>query len=99
MGVTSFASNCNGGGRVELSDIIKARLSDINCCKLSINVGPLYKSAFKLTRTFGKNTDLLTQKGIFPYEYLDSFDKFEETSLPPIESFYPKLNDESVSEG
>ena len=58
----------------------------------------LDKSAFKLiTRTFGKNTDL-TWKGIFPYEYLDSFNRFEETSLQPVESFYSKLNDESVSE-
>ena len=58
-------------------------------------VGSLDKSTVKLTtRTFGKNTDLLTRKGTLPYEYLDSF----ESSLPPIESFYSKLNDENVSE-
>ena len=59
-------------------------------------VGYLDESAFKLTtRAFGKNTDLLTRKGIFPYKYLDSFERFKETS---IELFYLKLNDESVSE-
>ena len=28
----------------------------------------------------------LTRKGIYPYEYMSSWDKFEETQLPPIEA-------------
>ena len=36
--------------------------------------------------------DLLTRKGIYPYEYMSSWDRFEETQLPPIEAFYSKLN-------
>ena len=31
---------------------------------------------------------LLTRKGIYPYEYITSWEKFEETELPPIEAFY-----------
>ena len=31
--------------------------------------------------------DLLTRKGIYPYEYMSSWDKFEEVQLPPIEAF------------
>ena len=30
---------------------------------------------------------LFLRKGIYPYEYMDSFDRFEEVELPPIESF------------
>ena len=30
--------------------------------------------------------DLLTRKGIYPYEYMDSWDRFKETKLSPIES-------------
>ncbi|XP_072403137.1 uncharacterized protein [Diabrotica undecimpunctata] len=37
--------------------------------------------------------DLLTKKGIMPYDYIDSFDRFIETCLPPIESFYNNLED------
>ena len=37
---------------------------------------------------------LLTRKGVFPYEYVDSVAKLAETKLPPIEAFYSKLNDE-----
>ena len=41
--------------------------------------------------------DLLTRKGIYPYEYISSWDCFEETQLPPIEAFYSKLNISSIS--
>ena len=32
--------------------------------------------------------NLLLQKGVYPYEYMDSFDRFQETELPPIGKFY-----------
>ena len=40
---------------------------------------------------------LLTRKGIYPYEYMSSWDRFEETQLPPVEAFYSKLNMSSIS--
>ena len=39
---------------------------------------------------------LLTRKGVYPYEYMTSWDKFK-VSLPPIESFYSKLNMSKIS--
>ena len=42
--------------------------------------------------------DLLTRKGIYPYEYVSSWDKFEETQLPLIEALYSNLNMTNVSE-
>ena len=41
--------------------------------------------------------ELLTRKGVYPYEYMSSWDKFKE-SLPPIEAFYTKLNMSKISE-
>ena len=41
--------------------------------------------------------DLLTRKGIYPYVYMSSWDRFEESQLPPIEAFYSKLNMSSIS--
>ena len=35
---------------------------------------------------------LLTRKGVYPYEYINSWDRFEETQLPPIDAFYSNLN-------
>ena len=31
--------------------------------------------------------DLLLRKGVHPYEYMDSWDRFNETSLPPKKIF------------
>ena len=42
--------------------------------------------------------DLLTRKGAYPYEYVYSWDRFEETQLPPISVFYSNLNMSSISE-
>ena len=36
--------------------------------------------------------DLLTRKGVYPYEYINSWDRFNETQLPPIDAFYSNLN-------
>ena len=41
--------------------------------------------------------ELLIPKGIYPYEYMDSCDRFEETTLPPVNSFYSKLSMSGVS--
>ena len=42
--------------------------------------------------------ELLTKKGVYPYEYMTSCDKFDETSLPPKEVFYSKLNVSDISD-
>ena len=42
--------------------------------------------------------DLLTRKGVYPYEYINSWDQFEETQLPPINAFYSNINISSISE-
>ena len=41
---------------------------------------------------------LLTRKGVYPYEYMSSWDRFEDTKLPPIESFCSSLNMSKISE-
>ena len=42
--------------------------------------------------------NLLTRKGIYPYEYVSSWDRFEEVQLPPIEAFYSNFNMSNISE-
>lgn len=39
---------------------------------------------------------LLLQKNAFPYDYLDSEERFEETQLPPIEYFYSSIKNEGI---
>ena len=40
---------------------------------------------------------LLLRKGVYPYEYVDSFQKFQQTNLPPIEAFFSTLRNEGIS--
>ena len=49
-----------------------------------------------LTKHFKEQTELVKRKGVYPYEYMNSFKRFEETNLPPIESFYSKLTEKSI---
>ena len=40
----------------------------------------------------------LLRKGVYPYEYMNSWEKFNETSIPPKEAYYSKLNEEDISD-
>ncbi len=40
--------------------------------------------------------ELLIQKGVFPYTYLDGFDKLEYSGYPNYESFYDNLKDRNI---
>ena len=37
------------------------------------------------------------KKGVYLYEYMDDWKKFEETSLPPRDAFYSRLNVKGIS--
>ncbi|XP_041985987.1 uncharacterized protein LOC121738160 [Aricia agestis] len=41
---------------------------------------------------------LLTRKGIYPYEYMNSWKRYDEKSLPPKECFYSSLTDHDISD-
>ena len=41
---------------------------------------------------------LLLRKGVYPYEYMDSWERFNETSLPSKEDFYSNLNVENIDD-
>ena len=46
----------------------------------------------------GEFLELLKQKGVYPYEYMDSFKKFFENKVPDRSKCFSSLKDESVSE-
>ena len=41
---------------------------------------------------------LLLRKGVYPYEYVDNWERFSEISLPSKEDFYSNLNMEDTSD-
>lgn len=57
--------------------------------------------SFTITGNYEKDPnklELLLQKGIYPYEYTDSWKWFDEEVLPEKDSFYSKLKMEHVSD-
>lgn len=44
------------------------------------------------------NLKLLERKGVFCYDYIDSWSKFDETSLPAQDKFYSKLTESHISD-
>ncbi|XP_043264093.1 uncharacterized protein LOC122404229 [Colletes gigas] len=63
----------------------------------------LSKDKLQITRSeFQKlsteDFDLLTRKGVFPYEYIDCVEKLEQSCLPSRNSFYSSLTGDTVSE-
>ena len=41
---------------------------------------------------------MLLRKGVYPYKYMDSWERFNETSLPPKKSFYSEIKLEGISD-
>ena len=49
-------------------------------------------------RFFGEKIDLVSRKGVYPYDYMDDFEKFKKQSLPKKTSFFSRLKQEKVSD-
>ena len=46
----------------------------------------------------GKRLNLMSQKGIYPYDFMDSFEKFNQTELPTKDLFNSILNDQHITD-
>ena len=62
-----------------------------------------WETRFRYTSTnpyIKSKTDLnlLTDKGVYPYDYMNSWEKFDETKLPKKEYFYSKLYEENIAD-
>ena len=83
-------------GRLEFKDSAQFLLTSL--AKL---VESNKRESFKFTKIgrTEEELDLLTRKGVYPYDYMDSWERFEETKLPPFDAFYSKLSGEGISAG
>ena len=52
----------------------------------------MMKSSTRESFTNPNQFDLVRQKGVYPYDYMDSFNRFSETQLPPKNGFVNRLN-------
>ena len=62
-------------------------------------VSNLPKEALKyMSEEFtGKELSLMSQKGVYPYNHVDSSEKFDQTELPTKDQFYSILNDQHIT--
>ncbi|GBN96254.1 hypothetical protein AVEN_38661-1 [Araneus ventricosus] len=65
---------------------------------LNTSLQKLVENLDKSSCISSPHRDLLLKKGIYPYEYMSSFDKFEETQLPPQSAFHSSLTNEGITE-
>ena len=63
-------------------------------------VNNLPKNGFKNISKYytPEQVELIKQKGFYPYEFMDTEEKFNDTKLPPREVFYSKLSGKGISE-
>ena len=57
-----------------------------------------FASTFEFCNGNLNKFNLLLRKGIYPYEYMDNWERFDETLLPSKESFYSNLNMENIDD-
>ena len=74
------------------------------CCNKNYqqNSDEKLKEWFLNTYTFSNHDIykfiLLVGKGVYPYEYVDDWEKFIEASVPKKEGFYSPLNIEDITD-
>ena len=68
------------------------------CKKLIEGLIEKFSSVYKFCNGDLNRFISLLWKGVYLYEYLDGWEKFDETTLTPKEAFYSNLNLESISD-
>ena len=74
----------------------------LNCKDISFkSIDPLIKNfsnTYRLCNNDNETFVLLLRKGVYPYEYMDNWNKFDETELPLKNEFDSNLNMSSISD-
>ncbi|RYA73341.1 hypothetical protein DD592_25865, partial [Enterobacter cloacae complex sp. 2DZ2F20B] len=82
--------------KVSLRFIDSFRFMPHSLDKLSSNLDNSQKIITLANCNNMEEFDLLNRKGVFPYDYINSWEKLLETKLPEKEDFYSRLSDENI---
>ena len=82
---------------VSLSQSID-KVSEINKEISQIELIKTFPNTYKFSNGDLNKFYLLLRKVVYPYEYMDSWERFNETELPDKESFYSELNKEGITD-
>ncbi|KYN21790.1 hypothetical protein ALC57_05831, partial [Trachymyrmex cornetzi] len=96
--VDSTKIDQNNCMQLRFIDSYRFLVSSLDKLSSFLNNDKLWVLRREFSRLSEENFNLLTRKGVFPYEYIDCSEKFNELCLPPRESFYSSLTDSTVTE-
>ena len=82
----------------DVSEINKKDVSEINKKLSLIELTKKFSATYKFFNKDLNKFELFLRKGVYPYEYMDSWERFKEESLPDKESFYSELNNEHITD-
>ena len=93
-------------GNMELINISGDYIASFGCksCETKKTKDPgkdaLKKNFNHTSRFWGcdEKFRLMIRKGVYPYEYMDSWEKFEKTGLPPKDAFCSRFNMKGISD-
>ena len=77
---------------IRFIDSLKFMNSSLEKLASNLTSFPDFEHYFK-----GPQLELVKRKGVYPYDYVNCIERLGESSLPPIECFYSKLNDTNIS--
>ena len=98
--ITGQYTNKKGEVKDKSFDIVFKDSFKFMSSSLEALVNNLPKDAFKnLLKYFTpEQAEILKQKGFYPYEYMDSVEKFNDTKPPPQKAFNSKLSGKGISD-
>ena len=94
-----FTDNMRSKTSSLLQSINKISEIDNKISKIELNeLIEKFPNTYQLCNKDLRRFALLLRKGVYPYEYMDSWKRLKEESLPDKESFYSKLNNEHITD-
>lgn len=83
--------------KIKLKFIDSFRFLDSSIEELASHLTESQKIILKKHFPKSQHFNLLSRKGVFPYEYVDCWKKLRENKLPPLKDFYNELHNSGIS--
>ena len=98
--ISKIDNKSTGNMRSMVSSLAQSinKVSEINNNISYDELNKKFSNTYQLCNNDRNKFELLLGKGVYPYEYMDSWKRFKEESLPDKESFYSKLNKEGITD-
>ena len=77
----------------QLKYIDSQQFMNASLVNLTKNLGDNHPITSQHFKNFSpEQISLICRKGVYPYEYIDSHNRFKKTELPPIQEFHGQLS-------